>query len=201
LAATISFYAHTPIIKIIFIAGLVAGTMDIIGALTVYAVLLHKASVMLILQRIASAAIGPAALRGGWATAWCGLLFIISSPTVLRPPTFCSTPICLCFERITSKRFTLRPRGLADNESNCPALNENPDGPISMGCGADRHRIADALHRVARCLHPGCLLQKREREAGSLELATASSSGGEQGARSSERSGVVSAIKLDRSGA
>jgi hypothetical protein len=90
---------RTPIIKIIFIAGLVAGTMDMVGALTVYAVVLHKASVMLILQRIASAAIGPAALRGGWATAWCGLLFHYLSLSFTAAYVLLY-PICLCFERI-----------------------------------------------------------------------------------------------------
>jgi hypothetical protein len=69
------FFMRMPTIKVIFLAGLVAATLDMAGALTVYAVLLHKASVIVILQRIASAAIGPAALKGGWATALCGLLF------------------------------------------------------------------------------------------------------------------------------
>lgn len=62
-------------IKIILLAGLVAGTLDLVGTLAVYSVLLHKASALFILQRIASAAFGPAALSGGWAMAGCGLLF------------------------------------------------------------------------------------------------------------------------------
>jgi hypothetical protein len=64
-----------PIIKTILIAGAVAGTLDMTGALIVYAGILHRASVMIILQRITSAAVGPIAFRGGWTTAFYGLLF------------------------------------------------------------------------------------------------------------------------------
>ncbi len=56
---------RTPSIKLILLAGLVAGTLDILGALTVYSLILHKGSVMLILQRIASAALGQVALKVG----------------------------------------------------------------------------------------------------------------------------------------
>lgn len=66
---------RTPPIKVILLAGTVAGTLDLVGTLTVYSVLLHKASAIMILQRIASAALGQTALTGGWAMAWCGLLF------------------------------------------------------------------------------------------------------------------------------
>jgi len=66
---------RTPSIKLIFLAGLIAGTLDILGALTVYSLILHKGSVMLILQRIASAALGQVAFKGGWAMAICGLGF------------------------------------------------------------------------------------------------------------------------------
>ena len=66
---------RTPSIKLILLAGLVAGTLDILGALTVYSLILHKGSVMLILQRIASAALGQVAFKGGWAMAICGLGF------------------------------------------------------------------------------------------------------------------------------
>jgi hypothetical protein len=62
-------------IKVILLAGLVAGTLDLAGTLAVYSVLLHKASAIFILQRIASAAIGPSALSGGWVMAGYGLLF------------------------------------------------------------------------------------------------------------------------------
>ena len=61
--------------KLILLAGLIAGTLDILGALTVYSLILHKGSVMLILQRIASAALGQVAFRGGWGMAVCGLGF------------------------------------------------------------------------------------------------------------------------------
>ena len=66
---------RTPSIKLILLAGLVAGTLDILGALTVYSLILHKGSVMLILQLIASAALGQVAFKGGWAMAICGLGF------------------------------------------------------------------------------------------------------------------------------
>src|SRR6266567_732341 len=66
---------RTPSIKLNFLAGLIAGTLDIFGALTVYSLILHKGPVMLILQRIASAALGKVAFKGGWAMAVCGLGF------------------------------------------------------------------------------------------------------------------------------
>ncbi len=66
---------RTPSIKLIFLAGLIAGTLDIFGALTVYSLILHKGPAMLILQRIASAALGKVAFKGGWAMAVCGLGF------------------------------------------------------------------------------------------------------------------------------
>jgi hypothetical protein len=64
-----------PPIKVILLAWVIAGTLDITGTLIVYSVLLHKMTAILLLQRIASAALGQAALSGGWAMAWCGLLF------------------------------------------------------------------------------------------------------------------------------
>ncbi len=66
---------RTPSIKLIFLAGLIAGTLDILGALTVYSLILHKGPAMLILQRIATAALGKVAFKGGWAMAVCGLGF------------------------------------------------------------------------------------------------------------------------------
>ena len=66
---------RTPSIKLIFLAGLIAGTLDIFGALTVYSLILHKGPAMLILQRIATAALGKVAFKGGWAMAVCGLGF------------------------------------------------------------------------------------------------------------------------------
>ena len=56
---------RTPSMKLILLAGLVAGTLDILGALTVYSLILHKGPIMLILQRIASAALGQVALKVG----------------------------------------------------------------------------------------------------------------------------------------
>jgi len=61
-----------PILKTMLIAGVVAGTLDMSGALIVYAVILKKATVLLILQRIAAAAFG---LKGGYPMALCGLIF------------------------------------------------------------------------------------------------------------------------------
>lgn len=64
-----------PILKTILIAGAVAGTLDMTGALVTYAVILHKATVLLILQRIAAAVFGLGALKGGSAMALWGLIF------------------------------------------------------------------------------------------------------------------------------
>ena len=64
-----------PLIKVILLAGVVVGTLDIAGTLMVYSVLLHKMPAIMILRRIASAALGQTALSGGWTMAWCGLFF------------------------------------------------------------------------------------------------------------------------------
>jgi hypothetical protein len=56
---------RTPSIKLIFLAGLIAGTLDIFGALTVYSLIMHKGPAILILQRIASAALGKLLLKAG----------------------------------------------------------------------------------------------------------------------------------------
>src|SRR6266568_9618246 len=66
---------RAPSIKLILPAGLIAGTLDILGALIVYSLILHGGPVILILQGIASAALGQVAFRGGWATAVCDLGF------------------------------------------------------------------------------------------------------------------------------
>ena len=63
------------IFKTILIAGAVAGTLDLTGALVVYAAILHKASVLLILQRIAAAAFGLRAFKGGYFMALWGVIF------------------------------------------------------------------------------------------------------------------------------
>jgi hypothetical protein len=54
-----------PPIKVILLTWVIAGTLDITSTLIVYSVLLHKMPAILILQRIASAALGQAALSGG----------------------------------------------------------------------------------------------------------------------------------------
>lgn len=64
-----------PIVKTILFAGAVAGTLDLTGALVVYSAILHKATVLLILQRIATAAFGLRAFKGGYSMALWGIIF------------------------------------------------------------------------------------------------------------------------------
>jgi hypothetical protein len=64
-----------PIFKTILIAGAIAGTLDLTGALIVYAVILKKATAVVILQRIAAAAFGLRALKGGYSMALWGVIF------------------------------------------------------------------------------------------------------------------------------
>jgi hypothetical protein len=66
---------RAPVLKTILIAGAVAGTLDVTGALIVYTAILKKATVLLILQRIAAAAFGLRALKGGYSMALWGLIF------------------------------------------------------------------------------------------------------------------------------
>ena len=66
---------RTPSIRLILLAGSVAGTLDMLSALIVYSFILQRGSVMLILQGIASAALGQIAFKGGWAMAVRGLGF------------------------------------------------------------------------------------------------------------------------------
>jgi hypothetical protein len=66
-------FIRAPPLKLVFLAGLIAGTLDILGALTVYSLILHRGTVILILQNIASAALDKGALQGGWPMAACGL--------------------------------------------------------------------------------------------------------------------------------
>jgi hypothetical protein len=175
---------RTPIIKIIFIAGLVAGTMDMVGALTVYAVLLHKASGMLILQRIASAAIGPAALRGGWATAWCGLLFhyfIAYSFTAAYVLLYPYLPL-LRKNRLASGLLYGLLVWLIMNRIVLP-LTKIQMAPFQWGAALIGIAILMLCIGLPIAYITDAYYKKRDVEAGSLELATASSSGGEQGAR------------------
>jgi uncharacterized membrane protein YagU involved in acid resistance len=64
-----------PNLKTMLIAGVVAGTLDMTGALIVYVAILHKATVLVILQRIAAAAFGLPAFKGGYSMALWGLIF------------------------------------------------------------------------------------------------------------------------------
>ena len=55
--------------------GLIAGTLDILAAITVYAIILDKATAVQILQGIASGIFGREAYAGGGAMAFTGLAF------------------------------------------------------------------------------------------------------------------------------
>ncbi len=116
--------------KLILLAGLVAGTLDILGALTVYSLILHKGPIMLILQRIASAALGQVAFKGGWAMAICGLGFHYI--------------IAFCFTTAYVLLYPYLP---------CVAKDEITHPPISMELSLYRHGAAGAFYRIAGCLH------------------------------------------------
>jgi len=55
--------------------GLIAGTLDVLTAIIVYAVILHKVTATRILQGIASGVFGQQAFSGGTAMALTGLVF------------------------------------------------------------------------------------------------------------------------------
>lgn len=59
--------------KTIFLSGLVAGTFDIVAAVTVYALILKKTTAIKILQSIASGIFKQEAYTGGSQMAWYGL--------------------------------------------------------------------------------------------------------------------------------
>ncbi|HEY1870235.1 MAG TPA: hypothetical protein VGG71_04210 [Chitinophagaceae bacterium] len=61
--------------KSFFLAGLVAGTLDILGAITVYVVIMKRLTTVRLLQGIARGALGKSAFTGGTATALAGLGF------------------------------------------------------------------------------------------------------------------------------
>lgn len=63
----------TPAFNAILRAGLIAGTLDILAAITVYAIILDKATAAQILQGIASGIFGRSAYSGGAAMAFTGL--------------------------------------------------------------------------------------------------------------------------------
>jgi hypothetical protein len=62
-------------VKTILLAGFVAGTLDILAAFLVYAVVLAKTTPVKILQSIASGVFGKQAFEGGINTAAYGLVF------------------------------------------------------------------------------------------------------------------------------
>ena len=62
-------------LKTILIAGIVAGTLDILAAIVVYALVMQATTAMRILQMIASGVFGKAAFDGGAGMAICGLVF------------------------------------------------------------------------------------------------------------------------------
>jgi uncharacterized membrane protein YagU involved in acid resistance len=62
-------------IQTIFLAGLVAGTLDILTPILIYATILQKTTAMKILQSIASGVFKKEAYSGGWQMALYGLGF------------------------------------------------------------------------------------------------------------------------------
>lgn len=63
-----------PAWKLILVAGIIAGTLDILAAMLVYDLILHKTRSILILQYIASSILKTSAYKGGIFTAGLGLL-------------------------------------------------------------------------------------------------------------------------------
>jgi uncharacterized membrane protein YagU involved in acid resistance len=61
--------------KTILLAGFVAGTLDILGAITVYVWIMDRTTITRLLQGIAGGAFGKTAFEGGTAMAICGLAF------------------------------------------------------------------------------------------------------------------------------
>ena len=59
----------------IFTAGIVAGILDISGAIIVYAFVLNLTTPQRVLQSVAAGALGPSSYQGGWNTAMAGLGF------------------------------------------------------------------------------------------------------------------------------
>ncbi len=145
---------RTPSIKLIFLAGLIAGTLDILGALTVYSLILHKGSVMLILQRIASAALGQVAFKGGWAMALCGLGFhyiIVYCFTTAYVSLYPYLPFLKKHRLASGLLYGLF--AWARHESGCAAKDEIRHPPFSMELSLYRHGAGDAFYRIAGCLY------------------------------------------------
>lgn len=59
----------------ILLAGLVAGTLDMLGAITVYDLIMHRVTTVHLLQGISSFAFGKKAIDGGTGMALYGLVF------------------------------------------------------------------------------------------------------------------------------
>ncbi len=68
-------------LKTVALSGFVAGTLDIIAAISIYAVLLDRTTAVRILQSIASGIYGKAAFTGGMETTLYGLFFHYSIAT------------------------------------------------------------------------------------------------------------------------
>lgn len=62
-------------VKAILLAGLVAGTLDLSGAITLYAVILDRVTATRLLQSIASGVFGKRAYEGGVGMVICGVVF------------------------------------------------------------------------------------------------------------------------------
>ena len=60
---------------VIFTTGLIAGALDILGAILLHSYLLSNARVIQVLQAIASGVFGKEAFKGGWKMAIYGLIF------------------------------------------------------------------------------------------------------------------------------
>ena len=62
-------------LKTILLAGLIAGTLDMLAAITVYSLVMNRITVIRLLQGIARGAFGDSAFDGGYSMAMAGLGF------------------------------------------------------------------------------------------------------------------------------
>ena len=73
--ATTSNQSRSAALKTVLLAGSVAGTLDMLAAITVYALIMDRVTAIRLLQGIAAGAFGKSAFEGGTAMALAGLGF------------------------------------------------------------------------------------------------------------------------------
>ena len=77
-AATSAIQSKPTALKTILLAWLTAGCLDLLGAITVYSLIMQRVTTMRLLQGIARGALGNSAYEGGILTAWQEWLYLRS---------------------------------------------------------------------------------------------------------------------------